>query len=87
MVNLYKQIVTCIANDLKRSRTYVAHCILGRYTMKRSEIPVFIKGFKTFGYAVSERDFLYGTRLSNHKLINLFRRMHTKPKHDNRLDG
>lgn len=82
MINLYKPIVNVISDDLKRSKSYVACCILGRYTAKRSEIPIFIKGFEAFGIKVSERDFLHGTRISNHPAFKLFRSMHTKPEHD-----
>lgn len=82
MKDLYKPIVNVISDDLKRSKSYVACCILGRYTAKRSEIPSFIKGFATFGIQVSERDFLHGTKISNHPAFKLFRLMHTQSEHD-----
>lgn len=82
MNTLYKQLVKLISDKLNRAPTYVAHCILGRYKAKRSEIPVFIECFKQCGIQVSERDFLCGTRVSNNLMIRLFRSMHTRPKHD-----
>jgi hypothetical protein len=82
MKTLYKQLVNNIAVKLNRAPIYVAHCILGRYKAKRSEIPVFVQAFKMQGIQVSERDFLHGTRVSNNPLFKLFRQMHTKPKHD-----
>lgn len=85
MKKLYKQLINDIAIKLNRKPVYIAHCIKGRYIAKRSEIPVFIKVFKNYGYNVSERDFLQGTRLSNNPLILLFQSMHTRPKHDKLL--
>ena len=82
MKNLYKQLINDIAIKLNRKPIYVAHCIKGRYKAKSSEIPIFIKAFKSYGYRVSERDFLQGTRLSNNPLILLFQSMHTRPQHD-----
>lgn len=82
MKKLYKQLVKDISNDLNRAPVYVAHCILGRYTAKRSELQSFIQAFQRCGLKVSERDFLYGTKLSNHRIFTLFRRMHTKSEHD-----
>lgn len=82
MKSLYKQIVNDLSIILKRKPVYVAHCILGRYKAKRSEIPVFVNVFRHYGIQVTERDFLQGTRISNNKILKLFRSMRTKPKHD-----
>jgi hypothetical protein len=81
MKKLYKQLIKEIADYLNLAPTYVAHCILGRYKAKRSEIPVFVMICHRYGIQVSERDFICGTRVSNNPTLRLFRSMHNKPKH------
>jgi hypothetical protein len=82
MKKLYKQLVNKLSHDLNRAPVYIAHCLSGRYKAKRSEIPVFIDVFKQHGIQVSERDFLQGTRISNHPIFTLFRSLHNRTKHE-----